>query len=231
MNELLKRILYRAKKLAVLLLLIPILTAGIGYIFAEKQPASYIAEAEIMLGSYEQDTRNNPAIMKKKLTADRFIEKLNENYDLDLDIEVLKSKILIEETVTNKTLKLSFNDQDKIVAEETLTKFVDGIMLDSEEWIENRKNRLKESIKRLEDSIENTESNAAEVEPATMEKILSDQYDEYEELEDALIINEVSVSAGNFVSPVQRAIFGLLIGMIISALVLLLPELFREEKN
>jgi teichuronic acid biosynthesis protein TuaF len=231
MNELLKRILYRAKKLAVLLLLIPILTAGIGYIFAEKQPASYIAEAEIMLGSYEQDTRNNPAIMKKKLTAERLIEKLNENYDLDLDIEVLKSKILIEETVTNKTLKLSFNDQDKIVAEQTLTKFVDGIMLDSEEWIENRRNRLKESIKRLEDSIENAESNAAEVEPSTTEEILSKQYDQYEELEDALIINEVSVSPSNFVSPVQRAIFGLLIGIIISALVLLLPELFREEKN
>jgi teichuronic acid biosynthesis protein TuaF len=224
MNELLKRILYRAKKLAVLLLLIPILTAGIGYIFAEKQPASYIAEAEIMLGSYEQDTRNNPALMKKKLTAERFIEKLNENYDLDLDIDELKSRLLVEETVTNKTLKLSFNDRDKKAAEQTLTKFVDGFMLESDEWLENKKNRL-------ETLIEEAESNESEAEPATKQEVLSKLYDQYEELEDALVINDVTVSAGNFVSPVQRAIFGLLIGIILSALLLLLPELFREEKN
>jgi teichuronic acid biosynthesis protein TuaF len=231
MSELLKRILFRAKKLAVLLLVIPILAAGIGYVFAEKQPASYIAEAEIMLGSYEQDTRNNPALMKKKLTSELFIKKLNENYDLDLDIDELKSRLLVEETVSNKTLKLSFNDQDEKVAEQTLTKLVDGIMRDSEEWLNKRKTRLEKSIKRLEGNIENTESIEAEVEPATTEKVLSDQYDQYEELEDALVTNDVTVSPSNFVSPVQRAIFGLLIGIIISALVLLLPELFREEKN
>jgi teichuronic acid biosynthesis protein TuaF len=224
MNELLKRILYRARKLAVLLLLIPILAAGIGYVFAEKQPASYIAEAEIMLGSYEQDTRNNPALMKKKLTSELFIKKLNESYDLDLDIDELKSRLLVEETVTNKTLKLSFNDQDKKAAEQTLTKFVDGFMLESDEWLENKKNRL-------ETLIEEAENNESEAEPATKQEVLSKLYDQYEELEDALVINEVTVSASNFVSPVQRAIFGLLIGFIISALVLLLPELFREEKN
>lgn len=224
MNELLKRILYRARKLAVLLLLIPILAAGIGYVLAEKQPASYIAEAEIMLGSYEQDTRNNPALMKKKLTSELFIKKLNENYDLDLDIDELKSRLLVEETVTNKTLKLSFNDQDKKAAEQTLTKFVDGFMLESDEWLENKK-------KRLETLIEEAENNESEAEPATKQEVLSKLYDQYEELEDALVINDVTVSASNFVSPVQRAIFGLLIGIILSALLLLLPELFREEKN
>jgi teichuronic acid biosynthesis protein TuaF len=224
MNELLKRILYRARKLAVLLLLIPILAAGIGYVLAEKQPASYIAEAEIMLGSYEQDTRNNPALMKKKLTSELFIKKLNENYDLDLDIDELKSRLLVEETVTNKTLKLSFNDQDKKAAEQTLTKFVDGFMLESDEWLENKK-------KRLETLIEEAENNESEAEPATKQEVLSKLYDQYEELEDALVINDVTVSASNFVSPVQRAIFGLLIGIILSTLLLLLPELFREEKN
>jgi teichuronic acid biosynthesis protein TuaF len=224
MNELLKRILYRARKLAVLLLLIPILAAGIGYVFAEKQPASYIAEAEIMLGSYEQDTRNNPALMKKKLTSELFIKKLNESYDLDLDIDELKSRLLVEETVTNKTLKLSFNDQDKKAAEQTLTKFVDGFMLESDEWLENKK-------KRLETLIEEAENNESEAEPATKQEVLSKLYDQYEELEDALVINDVTVSASNFVSPVQRAIFGLLIGIILSTLLLLLPELFREEKN
>lgn len=224
MNELLKRILYRARKLAVLLLLIPILAAGIGYIFAEKQPASYIAEAEIMLGSYEQDTRNNPALMKKKLTSEVFIEETNEKYNLDLDIEKLKSRLSVEETVSNKTLIFSFNDQNKEVAEQTLTKYVDGIMRDSEEWLENKKAFLKTRI-------QETEKIGNDVEPATKQKNLSDFYDEYEELEDALVINDVTVSASNFVSPVQRAIFGLLIGIIISALLLLLPELFREEKN
>ncbi|WHX40236.1 hypothetical protein QNH36_21745 [Mesobacillus sp. AQ2] len=224
MNKLLKRILHRAKKLAVLLLLIPLLTAGIGYIFAEKQPASYTAEAEIMLGNYEQDTRNNPAIMKKKLTSELFIKKLNENYDLDLDIEELKSRLLVEETVSNKTLKLTFNDPDEKVAEQTLTKFVDGFIQDSDEWLKNKKSRL-------ETLIEEAENNDSEVVPATKQEVLSKLYDQYEELEDALVINDVTVSASHFVSPVQRAIFGLLIGLIISALVLLLPELFREEKN
>lgn len=224
MNELLKRILYRAKKLAVVLLLIPILTAGLGYVFAEKQPASYIAEAEIMLGNYGQDTRNNPSLMKKRLTSDLFIEKINENYNLDLDIKKLESGLSVEETVSNKTLKFSFIDQNKKVAEETLTKFVDGIMRESEEWLERKKTRL-------EDNIKDMEKDDSEMEPATKQKVLSDLYDEYEELEDTLVTKDVTVSPSNFISPVQRAIFGLLIGIILSTLILIMPELFRKEKN
>jgi teichuronic acid biosynthesis protein TuaF len=224
MKDMMKRIMNRAKKFAIFLLLIPILTAGAAYVLASQSPATYTAKAEIMLGNFENTFRTNPNVMKKYVKSTEFINKINEDYGLGLDVGQVKSRFSVTALVAEGALELSYRGTDLQNSEENLNKLVDGILKESTERIEQKRKELETRMKTIE-AIE-TEEDAVK-----RESELHDMQVDYDNLQNSFVSEEVTGGTSNVVSPIQRAILGFLIGFIISVFILLLPELFREEKN
>ncbi|MFT9599862.1 hypothetical protein [Mesobacillus sp.] len=224
MNDLLRRIMNRAKKLAVLLLLIPILTAGAAYFMAKQIPVTYIAKAEIMLGNFENTFRTNPNVMKKYIRSSEFIKKINDDYSLDLDVGQVKSRFTVNALVPEGVLELSYRGTGQEDSIEALDKLIDGILSESSERFEEKKTELETRMKKIEAEETQEEAIAKEAE-------LHDLQEDYDNLQNSFVLEEVIVGTSNAVSPVQRAILGFLIGIIFSVFVLLLPELFRDEKK
>ncbi|WP_144478074.1 hypothetical protein [Cytobacillus oceanisediminis] len=224
MNDLLKRIINRAKKLAILLLLIPILTAGAAYFMASQIPATYTAKAEIMLGNFENTFRTNPNVMKKYVQSTKFLKKINEDYDLGLDVGQVKPRFSVNALASEGVIELSYRGTDHENSKDVLNKLVEGILNESTERIEEKKTEIETRMKTIE-AIETQE------EAVKRESDLHDLQVDYDNLQNSFITEEVTVATNNGASPVQRAVLGFLIGIILSSLILLLPILFREEEK
>jgi teichuronic acid biosynthesis protein TuaF len=224
MNKMIKRVLNRAKNLAVLLLLIPILTAGAGYIFAAQLPEGYTASSKILMGNYENQKRTNPNIMKGYVTTTKYLEKLNENYKLDLNVQQVKSRFTTNANQQENTLELTYRGPDKEDVEETLRKLTDAIIAEGTELYDEKLTSYRETL----DNISIIETEVEEV--AKEDKLLDYTIGELDFV-NSEIVEDVTVNKNSTITPMQSAILGFLIGLILSVLIVILPELFREEKN
>lgn len=224
MNVLLRRIINRAKKLAVLLLLIPILTAGAAYFMASQIPSTYTAKAEIMLGNFENTFRTNPNVMKKYVQSTEFLKRINEDYNLGLDVGQVTPRFSVNAFASEGAIELTYRGTDKVNSKEVLDKLIEGILKESTERIQEKKTEIETRMKKIE-AIETDQ------EVITRESDLHELQVDYDNLQNSFITEEVTVTTNNGASPVKRAILGFLIGIVLSSFILFLPILFREEKN
>jgi teichuronic acid biosynthesis protein TuaF len=210
-NESFKRILTRFKRLFLVLLLLPVLLAGLGYFFEMNQETTSKAKAEIMLGDYpsEKYDYTDVGTVQELLKNDKYIKQL----DLSYNSEELAGK-------TNPTIKpgkvieLSFSANNKEKAEKILNELVDAFLVESNKGYEKRKGFLEDEKQRIESSTKNEE---------TLFSINS----ELDKLRPAQIHKEVLVDETKN-NPMQRAILGFLIGTMFSISILLAPEVFRK---
>jgi teichuronic acid biosynthesis protein TuaF len=224
MNEMFKRVLNRTKKLAVLLLLIPILTAAAGYFFASQKPANYTASSQMFLGNFENQKQTNPTIMKDYVTKTGFLEKVNEKYQLNLNVPQVKSRFTTNANQQGNILELGYRSPDQQEAEETLRKLTEVILAEGTELYENKKDIFANQIRAIKESESEYEKVYKEVE--LLDKLITEI-----DLNKPEILEPVTVKNSQVVSPVQTAVLGFLLGVILNFFIILLPELFREEKN
>ncbi|MBM4760884.1 hypothetical protein [Bacillus sp. B15-48] len=223
MKDIVISILRRAKKLLVLLLLIPVLTAGIAYVFVSDAPISYQARTEMVLGSFENNYLTNGNYLKVFYTSENGLQKINEKYNLQLDIDKVISGLTITPT-PERTVRFSYVGSNKEEVQETLTKVTEAILEEGTELFE-------EKVDALNDRAEIITGTDTETEPITKELALHDMDHENWNQRNNMLLHDVKVSESAGASPKDRVILGLLIGITLSLFIVVLPEFFREEKK
>jgi teichuronic acid biosynthesis protein TuaF len=210
-NESFNRILTRFKKLLFMLLLLPLLLAGLGYFIEMNQETTSKAKAEIILGDYPSDEYDytDVGIVQELLKNEKHLKKLKKEYDLSYNAKELAGK-------TNPTIKpgkvieLSYSGKSKEKTEKVLNELVDAFLIDSNKDYKKRKNQLEVDIQKNDDSYS-----------------LYDMKLELEKLKPIKIHKNVTVDEESK-NPMRRAILGFLIGTMFSISILLAPEVFRK---
>jgi teichuronic acid biosynthesis protein TuaF len=217
-NESFKRILTRFKRLFLVLLLLPILLAGLGYFFEMNQETTSKAKAEIMLGDYEDSLFTDVGAVQELLKSERYLKDLKDKYDLNYVPTDLAGK-------TNPTIKpgkiieVSYSANSKEKTKKTLNDLVNAFLEDSNNNYEDKKEELEDTIQDLKEA-------TTEDEVSKIDKI-HERNSELEELRPTQIHKEVSVDETKN-NPMRRAILGFLIGTMFSISILLVPEVFRK---
>ncbi|SEM65420.1 hypothetical protein SAMN05192533_104237 [Mesobacillus persicus] len=223
MKEFINRIVGRAKKLVWLLILIPVFTAGIAFIFANKAPSSYQGYSQIILGNFENEYMTNGTFLKDFYTSEGGLESINQKYNLNIDINEVKSSFSIIPS-SSKPVELTYSGSSREEVEETLTKLTDAILEETTIKYQTKVNGVEERI----NSIEEIET---DTEPVTKHYFLYNLSTDETNLRNSELIQEVKVSEITTIPPQQRAVLGLLIGLILSVFIVVVPELFREEEK
>jgi teichuronic acid biosynthesis protein TuaF len=214
MKETLNRIWKRFKTLSILLILLPFLAAGAAYLFQKEGPASYTSNAEIQLANLDKESSQlkftDPEYAKTYMTSDQFLEKI-EQENQDFDAAEAKSKInfVIKPA---KVLGISYTGTTSDKTEKTLKVIIDQYI--------NESKKIKEEI------AEKYENAKTETSPES-DKTASEYDIIILGLEEATVLKEVQLDQAQE-STKNTAVFGFLIGLILSFIFLLLPEIFRK---
>jgi teichuronic acid biosynthesis protein TuaF len=212
MKETLNRIWKRFKKLSILLILIPFLAASAAYLFQKEGPSSYTSNAEIQLANLDKaplrytDAEN----AKTYITSDEFLEKIAEK-SKEFDATEVKSKVSFV-IKPAKVIDISYTDETPEEAEKILNLIVDQYINESKE--------KKDEIEKI------YEKAKTEISPES-DKTASEYDIIILGLEEATVLKEVKLNQVQE-STKNTAVFGFLIGLILSFMILLLPEIFRK---
>lgn len=214
------RVLSRLKKLAILLLLIPILTATIAYIYESQKPIIYTADAEIELGNFENEGLTDPKQVQKTVQSSDFLNKINAQNVLKESNEEIKNNLTIE-TGETKTVKFQYQSEDRKKAELILSAVVDGFIDKSDALYQKKYNFIQDKINTVK-GIETSEEKIRQ-----QEFIKENEFLLLFDYKRNQIVDDVQVTQDPY-NPLNRAIFGLIIGIMVSIIILILPEIFRK---
>ncbi len=206
MREMIDRTKVRIKKQFWLLLLIPILTGAVSYYMAAKEPVVSTANVEIVLGNFQDSILTNDKLMAEKLKTEKYLQELtstDENYS-GMAVELKEGKIL--------SLTLSGDDEAEV--EDHLNLIVDSLMEESRSVFEQKEDMLKKQITDMEEHNPGAES----LPPLT---------DELLNLRETGIHQELVVTTTDG-GTAKRGIFGVIVGLMLAAFLLVLPEIFRD---
>ncbi|MBY6037079.1 hypothetical protein KUV80_10450 [Fictibacillus nanhaiensis] len=217
MKETIHRILKRLKKWFLLLILIPFLTAGTAYLFQKQGPTSYTAKAEIQLASFNfkdidvKVPEFTDAEYAKIYFTNDILKSLKERKP-DLDINSVQSKLnfVIKPA---KVLGISYTGDEPKETENTLKLVVNEYLSNSE-----NKRSVIEAILKEGKSLATPES---EITASEYELMILDIKNGVRELKEVQLEQDQESSR-------NTAVFGFLIGLILSSMILLLPEIFRK---
>lgn len=224
MKSYLDSIYKRFKKYIWILLLIPILTAGISYILEARTPETYTAYSEIALGNFEYVRMTEPRTVKDFLANKAYLDKLDEKYDFSMPTKELSKQLTIGEK-PGKILTLTLVGNDEETVEKSLNEVTEAYVKESDEKQAEMKALFEGKIEKLK-SLPDANESAVE-----KQKFLTDLELKIEDMRDTDINEEVTIK-NTIGEPLKRAIFGFLVGFIISVFILVLPEfLKREEKE
>ncbi|NMH75168.1 hypothetical protein HF078_18985 [Bacillus sp. RO2] len=253
MENILNLLLNRIKKSIPLLIIIPLLLAGLGYFFEMKSEpvVSYAAKAEIELGFYNGDEKtfekmNNAEAVKGIITSNSFLESTFPDYEPE-ELEAIRSGIVIN-TVSGTSLELIYRSDNEEEVEEGLERLVDAFLVRDKEELEKNSLHYENIIegKTLEETYKIykniTKGNTSE---ESVGKAVNSELSLLVELLEITIDSEekkssfypaeltepvrVSESRSEDLSSKKRAVLGGLIGVTIVFGYIVVPLLFREE--
>lgn len=218
MKEITESIWHRFKRLFILLLLIPVLTTAIAYFMAAKTPSTSQAAAKVKLGQAENSMLNTPDSVKEYVKSRAFLSSvkgLNKAEE-----HALKDKLQVVPE-TESTVIFTLADQDRAKTKDQLKAVVKQFMKDSQKQSDRWKTTLQEQIKKVERTSVSGESTIKK------EEYLFDLKTRAMKIKEPMLLEKVNVTdmAGD---PKRKAVLGLLVGMMLSASILLLPEIFKK---
>jgi teichuronic acid biosynthesis protein TuaF len=208
-NESVSRILTRFKRLFLLLLLIPVLLAVLGYFIEMNQETTSQAKAEIMLGDHYHTKYTEVGAVQAWLKSEQYLNKLKKDFNKSYNAEELAGKINTT-LKSGKVIELSYSANNKEKADKVLTELVDAFLSRSDKVYENKKNSLEDQKLETNDELTLYEINS-----------------KLEDLIPTQIHMDVKVEESSN-NPMRRAILGFLIGTMFSISILLAPEVFRK---
>ncbi|MGG1572315.1 hypothetical protein [Fictibacillus sp. NRS-1165] len=219
MKEITESILHRFKKLFILLLLIPVLTTVIAYFMAAKAPSSAQASAKIKLGQAENSMLNTPESAKEYLASDEFLSSIK---GLNKDEEKAMKEKLQVAPETDTIITLTLADENKGKAKSQLKSVVKAFMTEGNHQTEQWKTTLEDQIKKVEGTEVTGEGTIKK------EEYLFDLKTRAMKIKEPKLLEKVDTAEMAGDNPKRKAVLGLLVGLMLSASILLLPEIFKK---
>ncbi|CAN7177088.1 hypothetical protein [Rossellomorea sp. LjRoot5] len=217
-------IIHRFKKLFILLCIIPILTAGIAYFMEMGKETTYTASTKIVLGNFENEKLTNPSVVKTFYQSEKPLKEVIKEENLDYSVNEIKDGFSIEEQ-GNKVIEMKYTSKDNNKSEEIVLGLSEYFLSISEKKLNNKIKLVEDGLERVKE----TEKNRGylereELEYRTDNEFILENFRETKQLEPVT----VSTSSNN---PLKKAIFGFLVGIMLSLFILLIPELFKEYRD
>ncbi|XQY91537.1 hypothetical protein ACNRWW_18910 [Metabacillus sp. HB246100] len=225
----LSSILKRFKKYMLVFLLLPFLTAGFSYIFhstfeEEVSEEMYYANATLYLGNFNDARLTTPDKVKSFVESTSFLEKVKASNSQD---ELLNLNMnLIVQPVSDDLVRFQYSGTDSGLVEKTLSDVVNQFLDESDKRYKQWTSLVNQNI----DELRGTEVIAEE--SALKQQFLYDL--------DSTIFNARSTQISEPVALLEsetteqprsllfQAAFGFIIGIMISSLLLIFPELFKD---
>ncbi|MGC4377268.1 Wzz/FepE/Etk N-terminal domain-containing protein [Fictibacillus sp. Mic-4] len=213
------RIMGRLRKYFLLFLLVPVLTTVVAYFTAVMSSSSYEATAKISLGQFDNSSYNTVAKAKQLITSKEFLSDID---GLDKKTDELKDNLdILQESDTIMTVSLTDGNQSN--AKRMLRQIVDAFLQKSDSEKDKWTALLQQKISQVKNL--NVSSDEGKV---NREKLLFELQSSLYKVKPAEIIDQPTIVPLK-ANPLHQAALGLLIGIMLSATLLLLPEIFRER--
>jgi teichuronic acid biosynthesis protein TuaF len=218
MNSIFSNIARRAKKLMIILIILPLLAGLVGYVMEKKAPATYTAKATIELGTFQNAGMTNPDKVANMLTYVDNLQKWTKSANSD----AIKSHLTIIENPTSDLVHVEYKGTSLTEAKNTLTLILNGFMDKSNALL----NKKKEIVNTAADNLQNINIQSPYFDQPKDLVELQQSSLEYD-TNPTKIFEKVTASSG-YVSPLKRGLFGVIIGLMLDMIILALPEIFRD---
>ncbi|MFN2744465.1 MULTISPECIES: teichuronic acid biosynthesis protein TuaF [Bacillus] len=225
MNDLIKRIAGRIKKFFVLIIALPLVLGLFGYFMpkGEAAPSDYTATVTISTGNYGEAKYNNAKDVPLLLKNEPFLKEIFPEMEEE-DLAELKDELAIE-IRTDSLFNLSYTGPDKEETLSILEKIKNAYMEADKALFSKREEVIEKNIKALEGETVSADSKVDK--QRFLYELETSKLDlkHAEEIEPLTVLD--NESAG--LSPKKRAVLGVLIGLALSFLIIVVPEVFRER--
>ncbi|MGG1630934.1 hypothetical protein [Rossellomorea sp. NRS-1567] len=218
-------IIHRFKKLFILLCIIPIVTAGIAFFMEMGKETTYTASTKIELGNFENQKHTSAKVIKDTYPTEEMIKKIIKETNLKYSVEEVKKGLKIEEEGSN-TISFKYTSVNKKKAEEITNAITEYFLKVSNELYTSKKEAIDNSLKNLEKLNDLDDSKAI----VDREIFLSEQTITKLNLRGNNLLEPVSITT-DYNNPLKKAVFGFLVGIMLSLFILLIPELFKEYRE
>lgn len=218
MNSIVNSITKRAKKLLIILIILPLLAGIVGYVMEMKTPTTYTAKATLGLGTWQNQGWTKPQFVANKLTKPDNLKNWTKNPDY------VKSHLNIVPSETDLLVHIEYTGTSLKEAKDTLTSILNGFMKQSDEAYNEKVNIVQSELDTYKNPEVRKDTKTSIKDIVDLKLILND----YKHMQTQIIEN-VSVSSG-YANPLKRGIFGLIIGLMFDIFILALPEMFRDYR-
>jgi teichuronic acid biosynthesis protein TuaF len=224
MEVMVRRIARRSRKYLWLLLVIPILLGGIGWVLpVGKEPSVVTAEATISLGNYQYEDFNQAKNVVTLLSHAPFYK---ENL-AHLGGETGVPSQLTLSAVNEQMIKLAYSDSSAEQAANVVNEIAQAFLALDQQKFAERKLIIEDSITAIE------QEQVGEDAKVDQQRFLTEQKTAQFNLKPATLLKEANPSdlvvESQNLSSRDRAVLGVIIGVCIAFLTIVLPELVRKE--
>lgn len=226
MEQLIHDVIKRVKKNLPIIIIIPLLLAGLGYFFESnsKSVVTYRGDADVSLGYYDDMNLNASETAKPILLNYAFLNELFEGYTIE-EIEKLQNTVRVD-ILSGSRLSISYEGDSEEEVREILTTLVQGFLAYDADKFAQKQTVLEENFKELK---EETVSQASKVEK---QRFIYELQTGLLEIYPAELANPIKVNEYKMedFSAKKRSVLGGLIGITIVFAYIAVPILFREER-
>jgi teichuronic acid biosynthesis protein TuaF len=220
MTSILNRVALRAKKLLILLIIIPLLTGAISYYLESKKSTTYTASSSVNVGNSSNDFKADFSSVEDSIKSKRIIGKIKKSAKAGFNIADVKARLVV--TPNKNIIKFQYSGTDEKEVNNTLTSFSDGFVKMSNKIYDKKYKQLNASLSRTEKIVSSQEM-------IKKEDLIASLQSSLDNLSPAYVNDPVQVIA-SYSNPLKRGIFGLILGLMLDFVILVLPELFREYR-
>lgn len=217
MKKLFESILIRTKKLLVLILLIPVVVGAVSFILELRTPTIYTSSIAFEVGNFENEYLTNPELMGERFKTDEFLEDIINDQK---KIKEIKENLSANVT-KNKLLTISLKGENKDDVEENLS-------LVANKYLELSKDLFGEKIKDLELSIERLNRIEPEEDVVLYSELLQELNVTHANMRETKQVEELSTTSTH-PNPAKKAVFGVIIGLMVSIAIVILPEVVKND--
>ncbi len=185
---------------------------------------TYTASVPFELGNFENEKLTGKSTVKDYFQKSEYLQDVIKATNLDYSIEEIKNGLIIEEG-GDHIIVFKHTSANKQKSEEIVQAISDHFLEISEEKYDEKLSLLKEYVEK----IEKTE--------AARGYLVEEEF-EFKKDNEMTITNiretkplEKVASEASYKNPLKRAVFGFLVGAMLSLFLLIVPELFKEYRD
>lgn len=220
MTSILNRVASRARKLLILMIIIPLVTGAVSAYMESKKPTTYTANSTVFLGTFSNDYKVDYSDVEKLVKSKDTLEAIKKSSHGNFNVDDVKGRLVV--TPGKTTIQFQYSGTNEKEVKDTLTDISNGFKI-----VVNKDYYKKVNI--LTKRYAETDKITSEQQSGVKAQVLYDIENSLYGLK-AAKVKDISDPVASYSNPLKRGIFGLILGLMLDVVILVLPELFREYR-